>query len=81
MHRARARFPGISRADFAGIAVLQAPLSSGTNRQHRHQPTYYTNLPTLLQVPLSSGGTATNPLRPCGACSEWLLKLGEHNPS
>merc|ERR1740124_367724 len=38
---ARARFPGISRADFAGIAVLQ--------------------------VPLSSGGTATNPLRPCGA--------------
>ena len=51
---ARARFPGISRADFAGIAVLQ--------------------------VPLSSGGIATNPLRPCGACSEWLLKLGEQIP-
>ena len=32
-------------------------------------------------MPLSSDGIATNPLRPCGACSEWLLKLGEQNPS
>ena len=52
---ARARFPGVSRVDFAGIAVLQ--------------------------VPLSADSVATNPLRPCGACSEWLLKLGEQNPA
>ena len=64
MHRARARFPGISRADFAGIAVLQAPLSSGTNRQHRHQPTYYTNLLTMLQAPLSSGSSRSRSLAP-----------------
>lgn len=54
---ARAMFPGISRADFAGIAVVEVPLVHDRD-------------------PLRS----SNPLRPCGACSEWLTKLQEANP-
>ena len=55
---ARALFPGISREDFAGIAVLEVPL------KHDRDPL-----------------RSRNPLRPCGACTEWLTKLQEANPS
>lgn len=53
---ARAKFPGLRRADFAGVAVLEVPL-----------------------VP-EPADPVQNPLQPCGACREWLLKLQEENP-
>lgn len=61
---ARAQFPGISREDFAGIAVAEVPL--------------------LMDFPGKSGRSiepyiVSNPLQPCGACSEWLRKLQDAN--
>merc|ERR1711969_450671 len=56
---ARAKFPSVSRADFAGIAVVEVPL--------------------LLERPDGAADAVVNPLRPCGACLEWLSKLQEAN--
>ena len=61
---ARAQFPGIERSDFRGIAVAEVPL--------------------LMDFPGKAGRSiepyiVSNPLQPCGACSEWLRKLQDAN--
>ena len=71
---ARAQFPGISRADFAGIAVVEVPLlldyassSSGNGKAKE-------------VAAAAADEDVVNPLQPCGACSEWLIKLQDANP-
>jgi hypothetical protein len=71
---ARAQFPGISRADFVGIAVVEVPLlldyassSSGNGKAKE-------------VAAAAADEDVGNPLQPCGACSEWLIKLQDANP-
>ena len=35
---------------------------------------------TAIFAPSADGASCLNPLRPCGACKEWLNKIAEVNP-
>jgi len=65
---ARAQFPGLSRGDFVGIAVCEVPLKLDWQNSEMAESTK------------NDADALTNPLRPCGACTEWLLKLQDANP-
>ena len=69
-----------------GIEMLEImkPISP---RKFRKRPRTYSCDETSLHASSSSASstipssTRRNPLAPCGACKEWLLKIAENNPS